>query len=106
MMSRIAIGILLCAAAAWGQALQIDCGQSVPLAFSPGANRYNLAFNGQGGETVLFRLLQVSGDRFFLNPPTVVDAFGNSISARASRLIWSCSTASGGRRTVPPVTLP
>ena len=59
-MRRGAILGLLCAAAAWSQALPLDCGQSQTLTFSAANSRYNLQFSGQAGETVLIRFVLLS----------------------------------------------
>ena len=83
MMRRFLVLIFLCAAAMWAQPIPIDCGQSLTLAYTPTTNRYNLVFSGSAGETVLFRLVPVSGDPAFqLELPTIADTFGNPIRPR------------------------
>jgi YD repeat-containing protein len=76
---------LMCAAAAWGQVLPLDCGQSQPLNFSPTQTSFNLTFSGSIGETVLIRFIPIPGTitgQFGINEPVLVDQFGNGSGRR------------------------
>ena len=81
-MRRLFLG-LFCAAAAWSQALTLDCNQGQTVQFTSALTRYNLNFPGQTGEAVLIRFTPVAFSQgFFLQTPVLVDQFGNRVAPR------------------------
>ncbi len=84
LMRRLLLGLFF-AAAAWSQALRLDCGQSQTLSFTSATSRYNLNFSGQVDEAVLIRVIPIPGTvtpGFGLNPPVLRDQYGNRVAPR------------------------
>src|SRR4051812_22828206 len=81
-MRRVLLFSAICAAA-WGQAVQLDCNQGADVVFTAGPSRANLSFVAQQGEAVMLRLIPLSIEPGFgIAAPTVVDQFGNVVAAR------------------------